>query len=83
MKKHIINLKVTEAVRLGANYGKLSLTPADGSKLPEMLPVSLLKSLFLNVRQPCFADLFLSTLLTMNATSWLYSSETPVMLQAN
>jgi dihydroorotate dehydrogenase electron transfer subunit len=38
MKKHIINLKVTEAVRLGANYGKLSLTPADGSKLPEMLP---------------------------------------------
>jgi dihydroorotate dehydrogenase electron transfer subunit len=38
MKKHIINLKVTEAIHLGANYGKLSLTPADGTKLPEMLP---------------------------------------------
>lgn len=38
MKKHIISLKVTDVERLGNNYAKLSLTPTDGSKLPEMLP---------------------------------------------
>lgn len=38
MKKHIIDFKVTDCERLGSLYAMLTLVPADGRPLPEMLP---------------------------------------------
>lgn len=38
MKKHLLDFKVEENIRLTNAYALLKLTPADGSELPEMLP---------------------------------------------
>ncbi len=68
MKKYIIDFRVLSNERLHDNYSLLKLTPADGAKLPEILPGQ-----FVEVRVDGSPQTFLRRPISVNYVDYLHN----------